>query len=127
MSFNKIIIVGNLGKDPVLRYTPQEIPVTDFTVATSEKKGDKEVTTWFKVTAWRKLAENSAKYLKKGNQAYIEGVVSVEEWEDKDGGKRYTLKVDATEIKFIGSKNQETQETREEPELKPNEEGDIPF
>ena len=78
MSFNKIIIVGNLGKDPELRYTPQGVAVCDFSMATNEKKRDKsgefqEVATWFRVTLWRNQAENAAKYLKKGSQVFIEG------------------------------------------------------
>ena len=90
MSFNKIIIVGNLGRDPELRYTPQGVAVCDFSMATNERKRDKsgetqEVATWFRVTLWRNQAENAAKYLKKGSQVYIEGRLSMEEWTDRDG------------------------------------------
>ncbi len=78
MSFNKIIVVGNLGRDPELRYTPQGNAVCDFSVATNEKKRDKagemqNVVTWFRVTLWGKQAENASKYLTKGSPVYIEG------------------------------------------------------
>ena len=109
MSFNKIIIVGNLGRDPELRYTPQGVAVCDFSMATNERKRDKsgetqEVATWFRVTLWRNQAENAAKYLKKGSQVYIEGRLSMEEWTDRDGNTRQTLQVNASEMHFIGSR-----------------------
>lgn len=108
MSFNKIIIVGNLGRDPELRYTPQGIAVCNFSLATNEKKRDKagelqDVTTWFRVTLWRNQAENAAKYLTKGRPVYIEGRLGVEEWTDRDGNNRYTLEVQATDMQFISS------------------------
>lgn len=118
MSFNKITLIGNLGRDPELRYTPQGDAVCSFTMATSEKKKDKEgnfqdVTTWFKVTLWRKQAENAAKYLSKGRQVYIEGRLGVEEWQDRDGKERYTLAVQATDMQFIGTKDDQPRETGE--------------
>lgn len=108
MSFNKIIIVGHLGRDPELRYTPQSIAVCNFSVAVSEKKRDKagdlqDITTWFKVTLWRNLAENASKYLTKGKLIYIEGRLHVDEWTDRDGKNRYTLEVTATDMQFIDS------------------------
>ena len=108
MSFNKIIIVGNLGRDPELRYTPQGLAVCNFSMATSEKKRDKsgelqDVTTWFKVTLWRQQAETAAKYLTKGTQVYIEGRLKVEEWTDRDGNNRHTLEVTASDMQFLGS------------------------
>jgi single-strand DNA-binding protein len=108
MSFNKIIVIGNLGRDPELRYTPQGTAVCNFSVATSEKKRDKagelqEVTTWFRVTTWNKNAENASKYLTKGRPVYVEGRLRVEEWTDRDGKNRYTLEVNATDLHFIGS------------------------
>jgi single-strand DNA-binding protein len=108
MSFNKIIIVGNLGRDPELRYTPQGIAVCNFSLATNEKKRDKsgelqDVTTWFRVTLWRNQAENAAKYLTKGRPVYIEGRLGVEEWTDRDGKSRYTLEVQATDMQFISA------------------------
>ncbi len=111
MSFNKIIVVGNLGRDPELRYTPQGIAVCSFTMATNEKRRDKsgelqDVTTWFKITLWRQQAENAAKYLTKGSPVYIEGRLRIEEWTDRDQNKRYTLDVQATEMQFISSRGE---------------------
>ncbi len=110
MSFNKIIIVGNLGRDPELRYTPQGDAVCDFSIATNEKKRDKagefqDVTTWFKVTLWRKLAENASKYLTKGKPVYVEGRLQIEEWTDRDGNKRFTLVIQGTDMHFIGGES----------------------
>ncbi len=112
MSFNKIIIVGNLGRDPELRYTPQGTAVCNLSVATTEKKRDKagelqDVTTWFRVTLWRNQAENASKYLTKGSQVYVEGRLSVEEWTDREGGNRYTLEVQGTDMHFIGRSRSE--------------------
>jgi single-strand DNA-binding protein len=106
MSFNKIIIVGNLGRDPELRYTPQGSAVCDFSVATNEKKRDKsgelqDVTTWFKITLWGKQAENASKYLTKGSPVYVEGRLRLEEWTDRDGNNRFTLAVHGTDMQFI--------------------------
>jgi single-strand DNA-binding protein len=108
MSFNKIIIVGNLGKDPELRYTPQGTAVCSFSVATNEKKKDKsgemqDVTTWFRVTLWNRQAENASKYLTKGSPVYVEGRLRVEEWSDRDGNNRYTLEVQGSDMQFISS------------------------
>ncbi len=108
MSFNKIILVGNLGRDPELRYTPQGDAVCSFSMATNERKKDKsgefqDVTTWFKVTLWRRLAENASKYLSKGSPVYIEGRLQVEEWTDRDNKERYTLGVQATDMHFISA------------------------
>jgi single-strand DNA-binding protein len=108
MSFNKIIVIGNLGRDPELRYTPQGNAVCNFSVATSEKKRDKagemqEVTIWFRVTTWGKQAETASKYLTKGRPVYVEGRLRVDEWTDRDGKNRYTLEVNASDLHFIGS------------------------
>lgn len=108
MSFNKITIVGNLGRDPELRYTPQGNAVCSFSVATNEKKKDKagdlqDVTTWFRITLWGKQAETASKYLTKGSPIYIEGRLRVEEWTDRDGNQRYTLEVQATDMQFISA------------------------
>jgi single-strand DNA-binding protein len=110
MSFNKITIVGNLGKDPELRYTPQGIAVCSFSVATNERRKDKagelqDITTWFRITLWRQQAENAAKYLTKGSPVYIEGRLKIDEWTDKDGNNRYTLDVQASDMQFIGSRS----------------------
>ena len=92
MSFNKIILVGNLGRDPELRYTPQGTPVCSFSLATNEKRKDKntgennDITTWFRVTLWGRQAETASQYLSRGRPVYIEGRLRVEEWDT--GGTR---------------------------------------
>lgn len=106
MSFNKIIVIGNLGRDPELRYTPQGNAVCDFSIATNEKRRDKsgemqDITTWFRVTTWNKQAENVSKYLSKGKSVYVEGRLRIEEWTDRDGKTRFNLEVNATEIQFL--------------------------
>ena len=107
MSFNKIILVGNLGRDPELRYTPQGTPVCSFTLATNEKRKDRtgemqDATTWFRVTLWGRQAETASQYLTKGRPVYIEGRLRLEEWTDRDNKQRYTLEVHATDMQFIG-------------------------
>lgn len=107
MSFNKIIAIGNLGRDPELRYTPQGDAVCDFSIAVNDRKRDKsgefqDVTTWFKVTLWRKQAEIASKYLSKGRSVYVEGKLQVEEWTDRDGKSRHTLVIQGSDIHFIG-------------------------
>jgi len=113
MSFNKIILVGNLGRDPELRYTPQGTPVCSFTVATNEKRKDRagemqDVTTWFRVTLWGRQAETASQYLTKGRPVYIEGRLRLEEYTDKDGNKRQSLEVNASDIHFIGGRGDES-------------------
>jgi single-strand DNA-binding protein len=112
MSFNKIIVVGNLGRDPELRYTPQGNAVCSFSMASNEKRrgrdGDmQDITTWFKITLWGKQAETASKYLTKGSSVYIEGRLRVEEWTDRDGKNRSTLEVNATDMHFIGSRGED--------------------
>ncbi|HEX8071397.1 MAG TPA: single-stranded DNA-binding protein [Pyrinomonadaceae bacterium] len=112
MSFNKIILVGNLGRDPELRYTPQGTPVCSFTMATNERRKDRagesqDVTTWFKVTLWGRQAETASQYLTKGRPVYIEGRLRLEEWTDRDGRQRQTLEVHATDMQFIGGRGED--------------------
>jgi single-strand DNA-binding protein len=108
MSFNKIILVGNLGRDPELRYTPQGTPVCSFSLATNERRKDKttgennDIVTWFRVTLWGRQAETASQYLSRGRPVYIEGRLRVEEWTDRDGKPRHTLEVHATDMQFIG-------------------------
>lgn len=107
MSFNKIIVVGNLGRDPELRYTPQGTAVCDFSIATNEKRRDKsgemqDVTTWFKITTWNKQAEVASKYLAKGKSVYIEGRLRLEEYTDREGKNRVSLEINASDIQFLG-------------------------
>jgi single-strand DNA-binding protein len=117
-SFNKIIIVGYLGRDPELRYTPDGTAVCDFSVATTERKKNKagelqDVTTWFRVTFWRRQAEFASQYLSKGKQVYIEGKLSMSEYQDRDGNTRTSLQVNGTEIHFVGSRGDEGAGPRE--------------
>lgn len=112
MSFNKIILVGNLGRDPELRYTPQGTPVCSFTLATNERRKDKagetqDITTWFRVTLWGRQAETASQYLTKGRPVYVEGRLRVEEWTDRDGKARHTLEVHATDMQFIGTRGED--------------------
>jgi single-strand DNA-binding protein len=108
MSFNKIILVGNLGRDPELRYTPDGTPVCNFSLATNERRRDpktgenNDVTTWFRVTLWRRQAEVASQYLTRGKPVYIEGRLRVEEYTDRDGKPRHSLEVTATDMQFIG-------------------------
>ncbi len=106
-SFNKITIVGYLGRDPEIRYTPAGDAVCSFSVATTEKKGGQggegqDVTTWFRITTWRRQAEVANQYLSKGKQVYIEGRLRTNEYTDRDGNKRTSLEVTATDMQFLG-------------------------
>jgi single-strand DNA-binding protein len=109
-SFNKITIVGYLGRDPELRYTPSGNPVCDFSVATTERKGRRdneegeEITTWFRVSLWGRQAELANQYLQKGKLVYVEGRLSMREYTDRDGNKRSSLEVNGTDLRFIGSR-----------------------
>lgn len=108
MSFNKIIIVGNLGRDPELRYTPQGTPVCTFSVATNERRKDKsgeqqDITTWFRITVWGRQAETVSQYLTKGRRVYLEGRLHVEEYTDREGKQRHSLEVNASEVHFLDS------------------------
>jgi single-strand DNA-binding protein len=105
-SFNKIMIVGYLGRDPELRYTTQGTPVCDFSIATTERRKDKsggvqEVTTWFRVSLFGRQAEVASQYLTKGRQVYVEGQLSQREWTDKEGATRLSLEVRGTDIQFL--------------------------
>jgi len=112
MSFNKVILVGNLGRDPELRYTPQGTPVCSFSIATNERRKDRatgenmDLTTWFRVTLWGRQAETASQYLVRGRSVYIEGRLRVEEWTDRDGKPRHTLEVHGTDMQFIGGQRE---------------------
>lgn len=97
-SVNKVILVGNLGRDPELRYTPNGTPVANFSIATSERfKGQdgewKDQTEWHNIVCWRRLAEVAGEYLKKGSKVYIEGKLKTRNWDDKDGKKNYRTEI----------------------------------
>ncbi len=110
-SVNKVILIGNLGSDPELKYTPSGAAVTNFNVATNEVWNDKdgnkqERTEWHRVVLWRKLAEIAGEYLKKGSKVYLEGRLQTRSWEDKDGVKRYTTEVVADNMTMLDSKGE---------------------
>jgi len=106
---NKVILVGNLGRDPELRNTDSGTAVCEFSLAASEswkgKDGElQERTEWVKIVVWGKQGENCSEYLAKGRQVYVEGRLQTRSWEDKDGNKRWTTEVIAKDVKFLGSK-----------------------
>jgi single-strand DNA-binding protein len=107
---NKAIILGNLGKDPEVRFTPGGQAVANFTIATNESWKDKngqqqERTEWHRIVVWGKLAELCGEYLKKGRQAYVEGRIQTREWQDKEGKKNYTTEIVANQVQFLGSRD----------------------
>jgi len=110
VSFNKIILVGNLGRDPELRYTPQGTAVASFSLATNDKRKNKDtgefedVTTWFRVTLWGKQAELAQQHLVKGRPVYIEGRLRLETYTDRDDKERTSLEVNGSDMQFIGGK-----------------------
>jgi single-strand DNA-binding protein len=98
MSLNKCMIIGNLGRDPEMRYTPSGQAVTQFTVATNRRWRDQqgewqEETEWFRVVVWREAAERAAEQLRKGHKVYVEGRIQTRQWEDQTGNKRYTTEL----------------------------------
>jgi single-strand DNA-binding protein len=106
---NKVILVGNVGKDPEVRYLENGVAVAQFTLATSEvykdKSGNRATRTeWHNIVAWRNLAEIVEKYVKKGNPLYIEGKITSRSYDAKDGSKRYVTEIVANELKMLGSK-----------------------
>jgi single-strand DNA-binding protein len=103
VSLNKAMIIGNLGRDPEMRYTPGGQAVTQFTVAVNRNyKGQngewQEETEWFRVVVWGQQAERAAEYLRKGNKVYVEGRLQTRQWEDKEGQKRYTTELVANQV-----------------------------
>lgn len=113
MSVNKVILVGNLGKDPEVRYLENGTPVANFPIATSERYKDRNTgervtqTEWHNIVLWRGLAEVAEKYLKKGNQVYIEGKLRTRSWDDQNGNKRYTTEVVADNMTMLGGARDE--------------------
>jgi len=110
---NKVILVGNLGRDPEVRYTQTGIAVANFTLATSERWKDaatgenKEKTEWHRVVVWGKQAEIANEYLHKGKQVYVEGSLQTREWTDREGNKRYTTEVKAQRFQMLGGRSSE--------------------
>lgn len=127
---NKVMIIGHLGRDPEMRYTPSGRPVTTFTVATSRNwsTGDGErhsETEWFNVVAWGNLAEICKQYLTKGQQVYVEGRLQTRRWEDNEGVKHTSIEIVANEMMMLSDRreNSHSAETNDSTEL----EEDFPF
>ena len=111
---NKVMIIGNLGREPELRYTPSGRPVATFSVAVSRSwkssNGEhRSETEWFKIVAWGKLAEICKEYLHKGQQVYIEGRLQTRQWEDKEGQQRTTVELIANEMTMLGERREKSQ------------------
>ena len=136
-SLNKVMLIGNLGADPELRYTPSGAAVANFRIATKDqwtnKEGERqERTEWHRIVAWRRLGEICGEYLHKGRQVYIEGKLQTRSWEDQDGNKRWTTEIVAQNLQMLGpgGRGERTSEkdyspSIEEPINVP--EDDIPF
>ena len=132
---NKVMLIGNLGKDPELRYTNDGTPVVNFSIATSDTWTDKESgekrekTEWHRIVAWKRLAENCDKYLFKGRQVYVEGKLQTRSWE-KAGVTRYTTEIIASTVKFLGKRDKEEAPLLANPPEVPvdtQQDDDIPF
>ena len=134
---NKVILIGNLGADPEMRYTQNGTAVANFRLATTEtwkKEGEKdELTEWHRIVAFGRLAEICGEYLSKGSRVYIEGRIQTRKWEDRDGNPRYTTEIIAREMKMLSPRGTEEGQAgryaEEEPPLPdtPPMEDDVPF
>jgi len=114
MSVNKVILVGNLGKNPEMRYTQGGAAVANMTLATTERYTDKsgqkqEQTEWHRIVAFGKLAEICGQYLVKGRQVYFEGRIQTRQWQDQQGQKRYTTEIVATNMQMLGGRGDRTE------------------
>lgn len=136
-SVNKVILVGNLGRDPEIRYTQGGSPVANFTMATTERWSDpsgekRERTEWHRIVVWGKQAEIASEYLRKGRQVYVEGSLQTREWTDRDGNKRTTTEVRAQRLQLLGRPDDRQAQPASQPEEEVAEpaaygEDDIPF
>ncbi len=133
---NKVILIGNLGADPEIRYTPGGVAVANLRLATTEnwtnKEGQRETRTeWHRVVAFGRLAEICGEHLSKGRQIFIEGRIQTRQWEDRDGIKRYTTEIIATTMQMLGRPEDRSAPTAEDKpagaEPAPSEPDDIPF
>ena len=110
MSLNKVMLIGNLGRDPEVRFTQGGSPVANFTLATNERWTDQagekqERTEWHRIVVWGKQAEIAGEYLRKGRQIFVEGSLQTREWTDRDGNKRYTTEVKALRFEMLGARD----------------------
>lgn len=132
---NKVILVGNLGRDPEVKRTQSNVPVANFTVATSDRWKDKnsgewkESTEWHRVVMWRGLAEVAERYLKKGKQVYIEGRLETRKWTDSSGNDRYTTEIVASDMQMLGPKGEQRAPGGFEapPQNEPDDDDSLPF
>jgi single-strand DNA-binding protein len=141
---NKVIVIGNLGQDPEIRYMPDGTAVANFSVATSDTWKDKQTgekkerTEWHRIVAWRQLGELCGKYLSKGRKVYVEGKLQTRSWE-KDGVTRYTTEIVANDVQFLdgglkdnaggqrSTNRQQVDQGYPEPPMPDNHDDDIPF
>jgi len=132
-SLNKIMVIGNVGKDPEMRFTPSGRPVTNFSLATNQSyttsEGErKEQTEWFTIVAWGKLAEKCNDYIQKGRQVYAEGRFQSRQWEGQDGKTHYKSEIVADRVLFLGKREESAQEQSQEKEtIEEIQPEDIPF
>ncbi len=135
---NKVILIGNLGQDPELKYTPNGHAVSTFSIATTEGRKDKDGnwndhTEWHRVVTWNKTAETAGEYLKKGSQVYIEGRIQTRQWDDKEGVKRYTTEIVAQNLQMLGRRSDGAPAPTDDFPAEPNQESsgdessDLPF
>src|ERR1043166_4782460 len=120
MSLNKVLLIGNLGKDPEVRYLDNNKVVATFTIATNEtytdRNGEKKTETeWHNVEMWDQLARTAEKFLKKGSQVYVEGKIKTENWRDKDGNERTGKKVRATAMTLLGPRTPNENNMQQQP------------
>jgi single-strand DNA-binding protein len=129
---NKAILIGNLGRDPDLRYLPSGEPVAKFTLATNSRWKDKEgqwqdKTEWHNIVVFRRQAEICNEYLKKGSPVYVEGRIQTRSWEDKDGNKKYMTEIVAQSVRMLGRRGEPEEEIPEEVAETKTEDEDLPF
>jgi len=149
MAVNKVILIGNVGRDPEVRHLDKDVTVANFTMATSEsytaKNGEKVTTTeWHNIVVWRGLAKVVEQYVKKGDKLYIEGKIRTRAWDDKDGNKRYTTEIYTDNMEMLGGGSRNSENTGpqqagnanhanapagnfNEPDFEPSDEDDLPF
>jgi single-strand DNA-binding protein len=141
MSLNKVMLIGNVGKDPEVRHLESGVPVVTIPIATTERYKDKngevkEQTEWHNVVLWRALAEFTEKYIHKGKQVYVEGKLRSRSWEDQNGQKRYTTEIVADVVRLLGKRSDSEQQatsektavsTAAEPVIEQQEGDDLPF
>ncbi|MDX9782429.1 MAG: single-stranded DNA-binding protein [Bacteroidales bacterium] len=135
MSLNKVMLIGNVGKDPEVRHLEGGSVVARFSLATTERYKDKngefqEQTEWHNIVCWRVLAERAEKFVKKGSQLFVEGRLRSRSWEDKTGQARYTVEIVADTLQILGRKQDEATNQQIQPniqEIIPQDDGDLPF